>query len=100
VSRREAWLSAGAVFALALVVRAVVAAAIRFPVPEDTAYYAGVARIGALPLLIVRQWPGILDRGGPASACFEGVPLTDNFGREPAEGSSLAQIRVFRIVCP
>jgi hypothetical protein len=47
-----------------------------------------------------RQWPAILDRGGPASACFEGVPLTDNFGREPAEGSSLSQIRVFRIVCP
>jgi hypothetical protein len=44
VSRREAWLSAGAVFALALVVRAVAAATLSFPVPEDTAYYAGVAR--------------------------------------------------------
>ena len=44
VSRREAWLSAGAVFAIALVVRAVAAAAVSFPVPEDTAYYAGVAR--------------------------------------------------------
>jgi hypothetical protein len=44
VSRREAWLSAGAVFALAFVVRAVAAAAVGFPVPEDTAYYAGVAR--------------------------------------------------------
>ena len=43
-SRREAWLSAGAVFALALVVRAVAAATLSFPVPEDTAYYAGVAR--------------------------------------------------------
>ena len=42
--RREAWLSAGAIFALALVVRAVVAASLSFPVPEDTAYYAGVAR--------------------------------------------------------
>jgi len=44
MSRREAWLSVGAVFAIALVVRAVAAAAISFPVPENTAYYAGVAR--------------------------------------------------------
>jgi hypothetical protein len=44
VSRREAWLSAGAILGLALVVRAVAAATLSFPVPEDTAYYAGVAR--------------------------------------------------------
>ena len=44
VSRREAWLSAGAIFAIALLFRAVAAAAVGFPVPEDTAYYAGVAR--------------------------------------------------------
>jgi len=44
VSRREAWLSASAVFVLALAVRAVAAATVGFPVPEDTAYYAGVAR--------------------------------------------------------
>src|ERR1035437_3447740 len=44
VSRREAWLSAAAVFAVALVIRIVAAAMVRFPVPEDTAYYAGVAR--------------------------------------------------------
>jgi hypothetical protein len=44
VSRREAWLSAGAIFALALAVRAIAAALVSFPVPEDTAYYAGVAR--------------------------------------------------------
>ena len=44
VSRREAWLSAASVFAVALAVRIVAAAAISFPVPEDTAYYAGVAR--------------------------------------------------------
>jgi hypothetical protein len=44
VSRREAWLSAVAVFAVALAVRIVAAAAVSFPVPEDTAYYAGVAR--------------------------------------------------------
>ena len=44
VSRREAWLSAGAVFAIALMVRAAAAAAVSFPVPENTAYYVGVAR--------------------------------------------------------
>jgi len=44
VSRREAWLSAAAVFVAALAVRAVAAAMIGYPVPEDTAYYAGVAR--------------------------------------------------------
>jgi hypothetical protein len=44
VSRREAWLSAGAVFLVALAVRAVAAAVVSFPVPEGTAYYAGVAR--------------------------------------------------------
>jgi len=44
MSRREAWLSAGAVFVLALAVRAVIASAIPYPVPEDTAYYVGVAR--------------------------------------------------------
>jgi hypothetical protein len=44
VSRREACVSAAFVFLVALVVRAVVAASISFPVPEDTAYYAGVAR--------------------------------------------------------
>jgi hypothetical protein len=44
VSRREAWLSAAAVFVVALGVRIAAAAVISFPVPEDTAYYAGVAR--------------------------------------------------------
>ena len=44
MTRREAWLSAVAVFALALAVRAVAAATLTFPVPEDTAYYAGIAR--------------------------------------------------------
>lgn len=44
MSRREAILSAGLVFVAALVVRAVVAAQIVFPKPEDTAYYVGVAR--------------------------------------------------------
>ena len=44
MSRREAWLTAAAIFVLAVVVRAIAAAAVAFPVPEDTAYYAGVAR--------------------------------------------------------
>lgn len=44
MSRRETWISAVTVFLVALVVRAVAAAVINFPVPEDTAYYAGVAR--------------------------------------------------------
>jgi len=34
MTRREAWLSVGAVFALALVVRAVAAATLSFPVPR------------------------------------------------------------------
>ena len=44
MTRREAWLSAALIFAVALVVRAIVAASIVFPTPEDTAYYVGVAR--------------------------------------------------------
>jgi hypothetical protein len=44
MTRREAWLTAGGLFLLAVVVRTVAAAAVRFPVPEDSAYYAGVAR--------------------------------------------------------
>lgn len=44
MTRREAWLTAGGLFVLALLVRAIVAAAISFPTPEDTAYYYGVAR--------------------------------------------------------
>jgi hypothetical protein len=44
VSRREAVLSAGSVFLVALVVRALFAPQIVFPKPEDSAYYVGVAR--------------------------------------------------------
>ncbi len=44
VTRREAWLTAAVIFAVALVARAVVASLIVFPKPEDTAYYVGVAR--------------------------------------------------------
>jgi hypothetical protein len=44
VSRREAWLSAAIVFAIALLVRLWAAGQVPFPIPEDTAYYWGVAR--------------------------------------------------------
>jgi hypothetical protein len=44
VSRREAWLTAVGVFAVALAVRVAAASLIAFPKPEDTAYYVGVAR--------------------------------------------------------
>ena len=44
MSRREAILSALAVFVVALVVRAWAATQITFPRPEDVAYYVGVAR--------------------------------------------------------
>ncbi len=44
MSRREAVLSALGILAVAVVVRAVFAAQIVFPKPEDTAYYVGVAR--------------------------------------------------------
>jgi hypothetical protein len=44
MTRREAFLSATLVFAVALVVRTAFAAQIVFPKPEDTAYYVGVAR--------------------------------------------------------
>ena len=44
MTRREAALTAAAIFVLAFPVRIVVAAQIVFPKPEDTAYYVGVAR--------------------------------------------------------
>jgi hypothetical protein len=44
MTRREAWATAGILFAIALVVRALVAATVPFPTPEDTAYYVSVAR--------------------------------------------------------
>ena len=44
MSRREAWLSALGIFTLALAVRVLAARAVVFPIPEDTAYYYGVAR--------------------------------------------------------
>jgi hypothetical protein len=44
VSRRELWLSVALVWSIALLVRVVAASFVPFPIPEDTAYYYGVAR--------------------------------------------------------
>ncbi|HYO44236.1 MAG TPA: hypothetical protein VES19_13650 [Candidatus Limnocylindrales bacterium] len=44
MTRREAWLTALGIFGIALLVRAVAAATVPFPKPEDSAYYVGVAR--------------------------------------------------------
>lgn len=44
MSRREAILTAGLVFGIGLLVRALFAPQIVFPKPEDSAYYVGVAR--------------------------------------------------------
>ena len=44
MSRREAWLSAGLVFVVALLLRLWAASQVPFGIPEDTAYYWGVAR--------------------------------------------------------
>jgi hypothetical protein len=44
MTRREAWLSAAVVFAVALLARSAFAASLHFPTPEDAAYYVSVAR--------------------------------------------------------
>jgi hypothetical protein len=44
VTRRDAWLTAGSIFAVALVVRAWFASQVTFPQLQDAAYYVGVAR--------------------------------------------------------
>ena len=44
LAAREAWATAGALFVFAVVVRAIAAIAIPFPIPEDTTYYVDVAR--------------------------------------------------------
>ncbi len=44
MSRREAGLTAGVIFLIALAIRAVAAMLVVFPKPEDTAYYVDVAR--------------------------------------------------------
>ena len=61
-------------------------------------------RFGATLLVVHsdpdREWPGILSQGGTAARCFHEVPLTEDSGAKPNEGSALAGIHVFRIVCP
>lgn len=44
IGARELWLSVALIATVALVVRAVAATTVVFPIPEDTAYYYGVAR--------------------------------------------------------
>ena len=70
VSRREAWLQALLVFAVALVVRVLAASIVVFPQPEDTAYYVGVARN--------------LSRAGPDEQCD--LELPDAAAGLPAAG--------------
>jgi hypothetical protein len=64
-----------------------------------------LARQFGARLLVVRtdsnrEWPDVLQGADTAAECFQEVPLLDNTGSKPAEGSGLARIRVFRIVCP
>lgn len=64
-----------------------------------------LARHFGAGLLVVRsgtgrEWPDILNGGGNAAACFVEVPLTEGSGSRPLQGSPLASIHVFRIVCP
>jgi hypothetical protein len=64
-----------------------------------------LARHFGAALLIVRggtgrEWPDILNSGGSAASCFVEVPLTEISGSRPLQGSPLASIHVFRIVCP
>jgi hypothetical protein len=44
LSRRELWLTVAGIGAIALAVRILAATVVTFPIPEDTAYYFGVAR--------------------------------------------------------
>lgn len=64
-----------------------------------------LARHFGAALLVVRagtgrEWPDILNSGGNAASCFVEVPLTEISGSRPLQGSPLASIHVFRIVCP
>ena len=73
------------------------------PQESPDAVLALAHRFGA-KILVVREdgrkWPAILVDGGTAALCFQEVPLSDNSGRKVEEGSPLAEIHVFRIVCP
>jgi hypothetical protein len=84
-------------------------ATLALPEESPEAVLALAHRFGAKILVVTietdtaetdSQWPGVLDEGGPDASCFVTVPLTDNSGRTPEDGSPLAQIRVFRVICP
>jgi hypothetical protein len=73
------------------------------PQESPDAVLALAHRFG-VKILVVRadgsKWPAILVDGGTAALCFQEVPLSDNSGRKVEAGSPLAEIHVFRIVCP
>ncbi len=73
MSRREAWLSAGLVFAVALLVRAWAAAQVPFPIPEDATYYWGVARnlVDGQGLTSNALWSYVTPSRDPATGAFE-----------------------------
>jgi hypothetical protein len=74
--------------------------------PEESpeAVVALAQRFGAKLLVVTiddsREWPGILDEGGPGSECFRNVSLADYSGRTTEDRAALAQVRVFRVICP
>jgi hypothetical protein len=79
-------------------------AALALPEESPDAVLALARHFGSRLLIVVqtdgdREWPAILNDGGPATHCFREVALTENSGRAPSEGSPLFQIRAFRIVC-
>lgn len=71
-SAREAWLSAGLVFAVALLVRLWAAAQVPFAIPEDTTYYWGVARNLAEGRGLVTDaiWSFVTPARDPATGTF------------------------------
>jgi|SRR5450759_1666414 len=78
--------------------------AIALPEESPDAVLALARYFGSGLLVVVqsdneREWPGILDGGGTAAQCFREVQLTGISVRSSEEGTPLAQIRVFRIVC-
>jgi hypothetical protein len=72
MSRREAWLSAGLVFVVALLVRAWAAAQVPFPIPEDATYYWGVARnlVDGHGLISNALWSYVTPARDPATGAF------------------------------
>src|SRR5664279_2326204 len=72
VSRREAWLSVGLVFVVALLVRAWAAIQVPFPIPEDATYYWGVARnlVDGHGLTSNALWSYVTPARDPATGAF------------------------------